>query len=122
MVSLRQMSYAGELRQLNERVHPFYGEAALGMIMRCAEAVFFWENIMTFQNNLTLISYQDQRYHLAAGANCQSACLSYLPDRGKSAARRVEMLRMQSPLPCGGKRFLGSRAADAGSGIDRTAR
>ena len=121
MVSLRRMNYAGELRQLNERVHPFYGAAALEMIMRCAEAIFYLENIMTLQNNLSFISYQYKRYNLATGASCQSACLSYLPDRGKSAERRVEMLRMQSPLPCGGKRVLSSRAADVGSGINRTA-
>ncbi len=89
----------------------------------CPRQIFaFAQKVMTLQNNLSLISYQDQRYHLAVGANCQSACVSYLPDRGKSAARRVEMLRMQSPLPCGGKRVLGSRAADVGSRIDRTAR
>ncbi len=40
MVSLRQMNYPGELRQLNERVRPFYGAAEFEMITSHSQAIF----------------------------------------------------------------------------------
>ena len=122
MVFLKQMKHEDEFRQLNESVRPFYGKAKTELTSSCLEAIFLAQNIMTLQNNLTLISYRNRRYYLRAGANCQSVCVSYLPDRGKAATRRVDKLRMQRLLPHGGRRVLGSRAADVGSGINRSAR
>ena len=79
------------------------------------------QNIIRLQNNLSLISYCDQRYHLPAGANCQSACVSYLPDRGEPAAKREEIAPDAELSPRKGRVTLIDRAA-VGSGINRTAR
>ena len=71
---------------------------------------------MRLQNNLSLISYQEERYHCAVGANCQSACVSTLPDKAKSAVRRVDKLRTQSPLPLWGGEFWVSELPIWGAG------
>ena len=80
------------------------------------------QNIMRFQNNITLISYSNKRYHLTAGTNCQSVCLNYLPDRGNLAVRRDRVAPAEglSPHVVGGV-ILFCRAG-LGSGVDRTAR
>ena len=76
---------------------------------------------ITLQKNLTLISYRDRRYHLLAGANCQSACLTYLPDRGNLAVRRGRVAPVEVVSPHVG-RVIESYRAGLGSGVDRTAR
>ena len=98
------------------------------LILFTAKA-WFWHFIVLFcpyktitlQKNLTLISYRNRRYHLVAGANCQSACLNYLPDRGNLAVRRGRVAPVEVFSPHVG-RVNESYRAGLGSGVDRTAR
>ena len=78
------------------------------------------QKIIRLQNNLTLISYRNRRYHSTAGANCQSACLNYLPDRGNLAVRRGRVAPVEVVSPHVG-RVIQSYRAGLGSGVDRTA-
>ena len=80
-------------------------------------------NLISFQNDNTLISYRDERYHLSAGVNCQkdACCFSYLPDRGKIPPRGGEKAPDAELFSPKGKRILMVPSC-LGSGNNRTAR
>ena len=80
------------------------------------------QNVIRLQNNLTLISYSNKRYHLTADTNCQSVCLNYLPDRGNLAVRRDRVAPAEELSPHVVGRVILFCRAGLGSGVDRTAR
>ena len=83
--------------------------------------LFSARKTIRLQNNLSLISYLNRRYHYAAGVNCQSACVHYLPDRGSPAVRRGAVAPEAELSPRKGRVILSDRAG-LGSGVNRTAR